>query len=423
MPALVWLGAAAFLLVIAVVGLVALIWWLRFREAPARTVTVEQTLPEESSLAGELPDQAPPAPLPEQLEQALLQIADGELLEARDTLEELTDLEEEGALPTDVSLAYYSVVETLQRARAQEVTEQLTEGVRRYDLSRLNGTLRAMNGEEERLVAATTAGRDLLDRSRAVLSTANSLEQLLREGQLAEALERATRLEEDDPGLAEALNLRARSAEGIEESIDALITADRMEEADQRLRVLERLWPGRAGSAGRRQTIESRIRSKERYESLLESIAETGRRDRPHEGLEMIAGVQVPAEYRDRLARLEESLRQQLRDADRQPPLIQLVEEDPEYRRNQPILLQFQVTDDYEVLELSVRARRNNESAYDEIAVEKVGDDRYRVELSPSFHDNKPILFWAEARDRLGNVTRFAGPESPVELRRGRWRR
>jgi len=414
--------AAALLFLLVVAGGVAAVWWVRTREAPTRTVTVEQNLPE-ASLADQLPDDAPPVPLPAALEQALLQIADGELLEARTTLEELGDLEEEGGLTSEISLAYYSVLETLQRARAEEVAGQLGEGLRRYDLASLDATLRAMNGDEERLVAASSEGRGLLNRARAVLSTASSLEQAIGEGRLVDALEGANRLEQDDPDLASALGLKERAAAGIEGSIDTLVEGGRLDEADQRLRDLERLWPGRAGAAERRRTIQAGIQSKERWESLIESAVATGSQGRPHEGLEMIAGAQVPADYRERVGEVEESLRQQLRQADRGAPLIQLVDQDPEYRRNQPVVLELEVTDDYEVVEVSVSARRANAGAYDQMTVERVGDDRYRVELSPSFHDNKPILFWVEARDRLGNVTRLAGPDSPVELRRGRRRR
>jgi hypothetical protein len=423
-PPIVWLAIAAVLLLFVVAGAIAVVWWLRTRSPPAREVVVEQTLPGDAGPAIEtVPEEAPAVPLPELLEQALIEIGNGELLKARSTLAELSNLEEEGGLPAEVSLAYYSVVETLRRARAEEVKGQLGDGLRRYDLGRLNSVLRAMNGDEERVVAATDEGRRLLNRSRAVLSTANSLEQALREGRLVDALEGANRLEQDDPELADALVLRARAAEGIEESIDALIAADRMEEADQRLRDLERLWPGRAGSAGRRETIRSRLQSQERYESLLAAVAAAGERGRPHEGLERIAGVEVPPEYRERLGRLEQELSAQLRESDRQPPQIQLVEQDPEYRRNEPVLLEFQVTDDYEVLEFSVRARRANATSYEEVALEDQGGGRFRVELSPSFHDNRPILLWAEARDRRGNVTRLAGPESPIELRRGGRRR
>jgi hypothetical protein len=156
---------------------------------------------------------------------------------------------------------------------------------------------------------------------------------------------------------------------------------------------------------------------------LLTSIAAIGRDGRPHEGLEMIAGVTVPEEYRDRLAQLEAALGEQLKTADRQAPEIQLLTPDAEYRRNQPVLLELQASDDYEVMEFSVQARQAGAGAYQELPLEDLGGGRYRVTLSPSFHDNKTLELWAQASDRTGNVTRLAGPESPVELRRGRRRR
>ncbi|HVS12527.1 MAG TPA: hypothetical protein VMV46_01290 [Thermoanaerobaculia bacterium] len=417
-----WIAAAVGgLLILTLIAIVAVVWLRRDGGDAPVVVTEPETSSEEETAPVDLPEETPPLPLPEQLEQALLQISEGNLLEARSTLEQLSDLEEAGELPPEVGLAYYSVLETLQRARAEEIETQLRDALGRYDVARLNRVLGSMNGEEERQLAQRTGGRALLERVRNVLASVAILETALREGQLLEALEGANRLRSEDPELADALALRERAASGIESSIDVLIEAGRLEEAESRLNRLDRLWPSRPGTAERRQTIRAGIQSQERYESLLASIAATGRDGRPHEGLEMIAGVEVPEEYRERLAQLEEALGQQLEQADRQPPQLQLLTPQSEYRRNQPVVLDFEVSDDYGVIAVSVLARRSGAGEYQELALTEIGAGRYRVEISPSFHDNKPIELWAEARDRLGNVKRLAGPDSPIAIRRGRW--
>jgi hypothetical protein len=245
--------------ILAMIAIVAVVWVRRDRSDPAVIVQQEPLLGLEETTSVELPEDAPPLPLPEQLGRALLQIADGKLLEARASLEELSDLEESGELPAEVSLSYYSVVEALTLARADAIEAQLRAALDRYDLARLNETLRSVNGEEERQVVRRASGRALLERARSVLAIASILENALRQGELIEALEGANRLETQDPGLAAALGVRERAAAGIERSIDVLIEAGRLEEADARLTRLERLWPSRSGSAARRQTIQGGI--------------------------------------------------------------------------------------------------------------------------------------------------------------------
>ena len=418
-------GAAAVIFLVIVVVAVVLI--MRRSADPA---AAEETPP--SRVAVTQPDVDPEPdegiaadvfePPPEEVVAALELITEGRLLEARSKLEELSDREDEGLLSAQEWEAFRAVEESLIAERAIALRGQLQSAIN-SDLDRLRQALRSMTRDEEVRLRAIGGGA-LVDRARSSMRSHDNFRTILDEGDLTEALSAAVAFEQAHPGLAESLRPTNEAASLLEARIDGFIASGRLEDAEAVLDRLQQTIPGREGLSRRRRQIDDLRADEARYSGLLESAQATMASGRPHEGIEILSGVSsVPAEYRQSFADALQALAAELRRLDAEAPTLSLAsgERGIEYRKGRPIVIDIEARDDYEVIGLSFRIKKAADASFEELPANRV-DGIYRVEVDPSFHDDRPLEFWVSARDRSGNETALGSESEPMELRRRRFR-
>ena len=74
---------------------------------------------------------------------------------------------------------------------------------------------------------------------------------------------------------------------------------------------------------------------------------------------------------------------------------------------------------DYRVKSVTVMARQEGASAYQELSAKSTGDE-YSVELSPEVHGNKTVELYVVAMDFSGHPSRLGTPEQPLRFKK-RW--
>lgn len=413
-------GVLGLVLLVALV-LVGRALWSGGRDEPSPAIVAAGPSPTAIEPAPEVAEPVEPLVLPQPLVEALDAIARKRWLEARRALGELEDLAENGELSAEVWTAYRAATETVELGRCEVLLGQLDRGLGEASTADLERTLRTMVRREENLLRASVRGADLIDRARASVQAAAEFEAVMTAGAGLPALEQALRLETEIPALAERLDARTRAASSIDAKVSMLMEADRLEEARAVLVALDRLWPNRPGTAQAVASIDSRVSSRERYEGLLAQI-ETAGRSRPHEGLAMLEGVAPPSEFRARFEQLRDTLVMRFADLDREPPQLELVAgQEIEYKKGQPIVIELRATDDYDVVTVGALAMVARETVPRSLPVVDAGDGRYRVEIEPTVHDDRPLVVWFRASDRSGHETRLGSQEHGLELRRKRW--
>ncbi|REJ83234.1 MAG: hypothetical protein DWQ36_15345 [Acidobacteria bacterium] len=372
----------------------------------------------------DLPLDAEPAPveLPPQLVDALELFVDGDLLGARGALDELEQMQEEGALPSEACAAYAALSDAVLQARISQV-----EGALRRELARgregpLNRVLGSISTREAGVLADRRGATELLDRARGAVAAVKEFEQAMRSEDPDRILAQADSLRSSHPEFEQEQRARERAATWVEESADQMAANGQLEEAMRRLQSLQSSRPDLRGVIDKMGAIERRLRSQERFDTLAGAVERAGSAGQPAEGLAMLEGVEIPEAERARFAALRQRLQDQLARLDAQAPTIRRAsQEELEFRRDEPLRLTLQIADDYEVVaaELSVR---DADGAVTVLPLE-VQDGSVTVEILPGVHGGRDIGLWVTATDRSGNVGALGSASQPIEAKRHRWYR
>ena len=422
-PRWVWLAAAGlFGLVVVVAGVLFLARGFFGADEPVVAVAPEPTpIPTVAAALDtqELTEAAPAIELPDLLLTALEELDEGNLIAAREAIDDLNELADEGLLDPAVCEAVRSVEETILISRARSVTQRLGSAYSNRNLGAVRNELSSLTQRETEMVVSDSAGARLIADSRQLLERVEAFEQAQNDSDLFATMALANGLQADYPRVEGSLQARERTAADIEQSIDRMIGSGRLEQAREAIGRLRALWPERAGLSSRLDRIAQMMSSRDRFEDLLRSIAQTGADSRPHEGLETLEGVQFPSSYQARADALRTQLRQQLASLDEQSPSVEVVGgvEAVEYRRGRPVSFELDISDDYEVVAVELGVRFDAAGS-DTVRLTRGENGRYAVLFAPNDHNNRPIAFWVTATDRSGQNGTLGSSSSPIELRR-----
>lgn len=416
--------AAAGVTLVAVSSLAAVLFW---PAAPGPKEELPLVAVEAPPVAAPEPPADPaqlapqPVELPPALEEAVALLDDGKLLEARSRLDEVAQLEEEGALDRATLEAYRAVEEVLLRQRSESLERELSAALRDGSVSALRQTLASVSAAEEELLSETPSGRLALSDARRARTQLDAFDDAVAGGDRMEALNAAFLLAKSFPVFDSALRARERATAAVEAEVDTLIDQGRLEDAEERLVLLKSIWPDRPGIDGKLGTVRSRMESEARFDTVLAAASAAGVRERPHEGLRLLDSVQPKREYVDKFARQRKELARQLAELDAEAPTVRLESEDLEFRKGEPAIVELAASDDYLVAGLSFWARGHDQDDYTELPARRIEEGLFRVEIAPTFHQDKVLRFWASARDLSGNEGRLGSPDAPVEIKRKRW--
>lgn len=394
--------ALAAILILAAGGV---FWWLG-REGPAETVQAE---------APSLPPPPPRRPATEVLAEVQEAMADEDWPAALETLRTLngTDL---ATLSPQGCGQLAALEETLGKVAVERLPQDLAQGLKTGNLGRLRFALSAAEGQEE---ALSETLRGDLARGRSILDLYAGIEEAAGRQAHLEVLERFALLEKDLPGATDPQGVRDHAAAAVEKQAEELARGGKYEDALVELDSVLRHWPKREIASERFEVYRRARQLTLEQEALLEALPAAERRRKPHEGLEMLEGVEPVPHLEAQFADIRSRLEEQLATLDQQPP--QVVLRDGyflEYDRGSVVELSFRATDDYLVRSVKLMARPEG-GRMREMPLEK-STLGYSVEIPPDFHRNGVVEIYVVATDASGHEGFFGTPDLPKKMQRRR---
>lgn len=395
------------------------------------------------------PEPTPVAPLPAQLSEALDLMAAGRLQEAQRLMLDFSRGPGAEALPPEHRETMTAMLGRLANDPVLAAAVELEEGFEDADLSRLRRTLGSLARQQMISLRRDPLAARRVDDARRLTAEVDAIEARLASDRLA-ALRLAQDFHRRHPRFAAGLDFERRAAAAIDETAGRLIAANRLEEARTLLLELKALRGDQAGESPRVQAklaaIEAIFKRRDDLDATIREIEVLGWK-RPHEALQLLAGIERTPENRDRFAQLQTTLTMLMEDLDRNGPEVEiLIPEDPArapgvYDRDGDVVLRVRARDDYDVLSVRFFWRWFDKDDTGEVveaalrpatqpplpvpadaAGAETAEVEFEVTITAGEHRGRNLQFWAEAADRGGRASRSAEGELAPE-RRGLLRR
>jgi hypothetical protein len=390
---------------VLLVGVFATFWLLRSR--PPETVAAPPPPPVV------LPKLTSEPPV-EELAAAKLHLAQGEDLQARRILRAIS-FGEQGLLSPTECRELAAVEETLARAAWERLPTDLARGLETGDLELLAAAVEAGAGQEAGLGPEIRAN---LDRAREAVEAYVLVRAAAAEDDPVQVLERYGALLARLAKASDPDDLRGKAALALETRAEALVKEARYAEALARLGPVQRTWPERDGLKERIARYDTYQQNEQAQADLLASLPGVERRKRPWEALQMLNEVEPTPHLAPQFAAARARLEAQLAQLDKAPP--QVVLRDGyllEFARGTVAELSFRVSDDYEVKDVKLMARREG-GKFQEMSLETSRSGYYTVEFPVEFHQNGLVELYVVATDLAGHEASLGSPDQPLQLKR-----
>ena len=142
----------------------------------------------------------------------------------------------------------------------------------------------------------------------------------------------------------------------------------------------------------------------------------------PDAGLKALSGVTPSAAYAAQFAEMKRKLQAEATRLDKNPPKLELAAGSSlRYRKNKPLPIRFQVTDDYRVQSVKVMFRPVGQGAFQERALKARSDGAYLFEVTPQIHGNDTVEVYVVATDPSGHKGFLGSPRQPLQVVRKKW--
>lgn len=390
------------------------------------------------------PDPMPIAQLPRQLSEALDLMAEGRLREAQRLMLDFSRRPEAETLPTEHRETMTAMLARLANDRVLDAAVALERGFEAADLNRLRLTLGSLTRQQMIGLRRDPQAARRVDDARRLAAEVDAIEARLGSDRLA-ALRLAQDFRRRHPRFAAGLDFEHRAAATIDETAGRLIAANRLDEARALLLELRALRGDQTGESPRVEAklaaIDEVFQRRNDLEATVREIEVLGW-ERPHEALELLAGMERTTENRDRFAQLESTLIMLMEDLDESEPEVEvLVPERPGaaqgvYERDKDIVVRVRARDDYEVVsvrffwrwfdldgtgdvvETTLRAAPGVSSPTPTAtAGAETIEAAFEATITVSEHQGRNLQFWAEAVDRGGRAARSAENELTPQKR------
>ncbi len=421
-----------------------------------RWIAPEDAAPIEGDRAGVAPPPLPPrpeptpiAPLPSQLSQALDLMAEGRLREAQLLMLDFSRGPGAEALPPEHRETMTAVLARLANDRVLAAAVELERGFGDADLNRLRLTLGSLTRQQMIALRRDPQAARRVDDARRLAAEVDAIETRLGSDRLA-ALRLAQDFRRRHPRFATSLDFERRATVAIDETAGRLIAANRLDEARTLLLELKVL---RGDEVGESPGVEAKLAAIDEVFQRRNDLEVTVREieilgwERPHEALDLLAGMERTPENRDRFAQLESTLIMLMEDLDRSGPEVEIVApERPEaargvYQRDEDVVVRIRASDDYEVVTVRFFWRWFDQDGTGEVVEASLGPAartpsaestatdgaqpapvELEAKITVAEHQGRNLQFWAEAVDRGGRTARSTENELAPE-RRGFLRR
>jgi hypothetical protein len=355
---------------------------------------------------------APPTEPPlAELEEATLQLAQGNDLEARRILQGIS-FAQQGLLPPERCRQLAALEGVLSAAGLAQLPIDLAKGLESGELSRLQQAVGTAE-EQGKTLALDPSAQQNLERAREVVKAYGLAQAAAAKGAYADVLQSIAALRKALPKLEDPEKLRDKAAAALEGESAALARDARYDDARSKLELIRSAWPERPGLAAGIKALETYKKNEAEQTKMLAGMNAYERRRKPHEGLEALRTIEPTPHLEPQFKVARQRLEDQLSQLDQPPP--QVVLRDGyylEFQRGAVVELSFRATDTYQVKSVRMMARSKGGSFREmKLAKSTFG---YTVQLTPAFHKNSEVQFYVVATDLSGHEGYYGTPSEPI---------
>jgi serine/threonine protein kinase len=285
----------------------------------------------------------------------------------------------------------------------------------------LRTLLAGLSDAERVAIEASPDGSQRLALARRSVETDTALGKAIKTKNWAVAVQQASALATLLPFSRQAQQARETAAVALEAEAETLLHHGQTDAALAKLQPLQRAWPNRAGLDARLAGLHTEREADQRLAAAFSAAEAAEKERRPEKGLEALAQATPNVRWQERFAAVRQRLENLLAEIDKAPPVVRLKPGSRmDYSKGKPFTLSFVVTDDYGVKSVTVMARQEGASAYQELPERSTGNNEYTVEVTPEFHGNKTVELYVVALDYSGHPSRLGTPDQPLHIKK-RW--
>jgi len=160
----------------------------------------------------------------------------------------------------------------------------------------------------------------------------------------------------------------------------------------------------------------------QRLERVLRQAQEALTSGEPARGLNILDAVTATGPYVKRFAELRNRLEEALAARDAQPPRVLLKPGFKlRFKKNETLVIPFEVTDDLGVTGVVAHLRRKGERNYRQVPLRHVAGELWLLDLTPELHGNKNVELFVVASDSSGHRGVLGTAQRPLKVLRKRW--
>jgi len=317
--------------------------------------------------------------------------------------------------------AAQAVPVTAVPAKGAILPADLEKAIAAGNIDRLRALLAALSKEERAAIEAAPNGTQRLDLARRCLELDSALSKTAKNKDWEAAVQHASALVALLPTARQAQQARESAAASLETEADTLVHKGHTDAALAKLQALQRAWPERTGLGARLAGLHAAHEADQRLGAALAAAEAAEKERRPEKGLEALAQVTPDPHWQERFSAARQRLEALLAELDKAPPVVRLKPGSKmDFSKGKPFTVSLVVTDDYRVKSVTVMARQEGATAYQELPAQSTGNDEYSVEITPEVHGNKTIELYVVAMDYAGHPSRLGSPEQPLHFKK-RW--
>lgn len=310
--------------------------------------------------------------------------------------------------------------DSLGQTQVERLSADLKRGLRNGNAATLRTTLRGIAANRIAFFKANPRAEADVTRAQQIVDLAAQLDRAVKGGDPLAVVRLAGSWSEVAPRDKSAPRLRDRAAATIEAEADRLSQAGQAQPALERLESLRAVWPDRSGLNERIGRIRAVAEIDPRLDRILANAQAASQRKRPDEGLAILRTANPSGPYVERFRELSDRLKADFSQMDQNPPAIELREGSAsEFEKGTPTRVSLRITDDFQVVKAALFARPEG-GAWQSLDLRQSGAF-YTAEISPSFHQNRNIQWYATATDPSGQTGQLGSESAPRTLKRKKW--
>jgi hypothetical protein len=360
-----------------------------------------------------------PAPLPVHPQLALAQtsLGAGDLKGVKAALDAITPADQAAFRPDEKDL-YQRLADSLVPLKREELAANLARALEKGDLRQLRSLADAVPAADQAALPPDVQAS--LAKARKAVGIDASLSRAQRAGNSVDVIHFADALLAELPHASRAADQKERAAAAIETAADSEVEAGQYDAALNHLNGLHQAWPDRAGLAARIERVGAERKADQDMESLLAAVTAAEKSNKPLEAQRLLAGVKPNRRYAARFQETRQRLEGEVAQLDRQPPVLGLRGNPPEYDKGKTATIPLTITDDFGVKSVEGWARPEK-GQYVKVNIRHLNGSDYVMDVPAEVHQNETIEYYATATDASGHVGQLASADHPKQVKRKSW--